>query len=563
MRPGGSVSHNATTFALACDERVGEPPREMMISPAQCALLLAAGLLAWRPIEVFPWSAVLTASILLALTAWGWRRTPPKDGPTMMWTVIAVAVLLFSGLVGSDPSAAISGASLVAGMVTLLWLASREAPPVQWPAVLALLISGLSIWGVLQLTAGPEYAEAILLQLPEPLRAGGSERLAAGRAFASQPLPSHLAILLATALPLLLARVRWRWNALPWFLGVVLCVVGLALTRSPIGVGLALVACTALAVARGGRSIRLWLMVVVLALVFAAVVVARSDVLELEPVTLRLDNWHTAIWVWSTSPAVGVGFGGFGQVAQTVPFSVGNRPRFAHSLPMEWLAELGPLGLLAVLAGGYGLWRLVRSLWPCRPDLAVAVAVVPAHNIVDFSMHGSGVLLPWAVLVGWAIAFRRGSTFVGATNSGRPVVVVSVALALAATILHATSVTVLNTAIQRAEPEERFQGALEARQLAPWWSEPLSAIAVAALESGDREKIIEASAVLEKGLWLRPRSASLADLRGHLAEALGDAPSAVAEAWTAQENSPFNQVYRERASQLFDQLQDHGVTEDR
>jgi hypothetical protein len=299
--------------------------------------------------------------------------------------------------------------------------------------------------------------------------------------------------------------------------------------------------------------------VVVLTLVLAAVVVARGDVLKLEPVSLRLDNWRTAVWVWSTSPPTGVGFGGFGQVAQTVPFAVGNRPRFAHSLPLEWLAELGPVGLLAVLAGGFWLWRLIRDLWPQRPALAVAIAVVPAHNLVDFSMYGSGVLLPWAVLVGWAAAFRGRSSFAGGGTRGRPVAVALAALAMAATFLHATSVTVLNSAMLRVDPDERFEGALEARRLAPWWPEPLSEIAVAALESRDRRKIVEASVVLEEGRWLRPRSASLADLRGHLDEALGDAPSAVAEAWTARNLSPHNPVYRERESQLFSQLQDDGA----
>ena len=414
---------------------------------------------------------------------------------------------------------------------------------------------------MLQLTAGPEHAQAILMQLPEALRAAASERLGAGRAFASQPLPSHLAVLLATALPLLLARLRWRWSAVPWFAGSVLCVVGLALTRSPIGVGLALAACVALAASGGGRTIHL--AVVILVVVLAAVVVARGDVLELEPVSLRLDNWRTAMWVWSTEPAAGVGFGGFGQVAQAVPFAVGNRPRYAHSLPLEWLAELGPVGFLAILAGGFALWRLVRDLWPRRPDLAIAIAVVPAHNLVDFSMHGSGVVLPWAVLVGWALAIR-GPTQIAATGPRwRLMAAALAALALAATILHATSVTVLDTAGVGTSPEERYQSALVARRLAPWRTEPLDALAVAALETRDPQVIAEASAELERGRWLRPYSASLADLRSRLAQAQGHAPTAVAEAWRADHTQPENTVYRLRMEQLVRQLQGDGVGNDR
>lgn len=534
----------------------GEPAPETPASPAQIALLVGAAWLAWRPLEVFPWSAVLSAALILTLTVWGWRRLSPGDGRSIAWTFAAVAILIMSGVAGHDPSAAIAGAAAVAAMAALIWLASRESPPVHWPAVLALLISGLSIWGLFQLTAGPARAESILLQIPEPLRASASERLASGRAFASQPLPSHLAVLLATALPLLVIRLRWRWSAVPWFVGAFLCVLGLALTRSPIGVGLALAACAALALARGGRSLRAT--VAVLIVVLAVVVVVRGDVLELEPVTLRLDNWRTAMWIWTTAPAAGVGFGGFGQVAQTVPFAVGNRPRYAHSLPLEWLAELGPIGLLAILAGGWALWRVVRQLWPQRPDLAVAVAVVPAHNLLDFSMHGSGVLIPWAVLFGWAVACRRSSRTPEAGPRGRPLAVAFASLAVAATVLHATSVTVSDAAYLRNEPEDRYAGALEARRLAPWRAEPLSAVAVAALESRDRALILEAAAELDRGKWLRPHSASLADLRGHLDQMLGNAPSAAAEAWTAQRFHPTDPVYRQRASQLFLQLQDEG-----
>ena len=555
------IPTDAVTSEVARGLHANEPAGETPFSLALGALLVLAAWLAWRPIEVFPWSAVLTAAVILALTVWGWQRTPFASGRIVVWTIVAIGVLVASGMAGQDPSAAISGASLVAAVAVLIWLASRETPPGYVPAVFALAISGLSIWGALQLTAGPVHAQEILLQLPEPLRAAGAERLAAGRAFASQPLPSHLAVLLATALPLMLFRLRWRWGALPWFAGVVLCVFGLALTRSPIGVGLALVACAALAVAGGGRSTRLT--VVVLALVMAIVVVARGDVLELEPVTLRLDNWRTAVWVWSTSPAAGVGFGGFGQVAQTVPFAVGNRPRFAHSLPLEWLAELGPMGFMAILVGGLVLWRLVRDLWPHRPDLAVAIAVVPVHNLVDFSMHGSGVALPWAVLTGWVVAFRSATPAPETGSPGRPAVVAAAALALAATILYATSAMVLETAGQQAQPEERYAGALEARRLAPWRADPLDMIAVAALETGNLEVMAEASAELEQGRWLRPYSASLADLRSHLAQARGHAPSAVVEAWTAERSHPEDPVYSQRLVQLFRQLQDDGIGEDR
>ena len=80
-------------------------------------------------------------------------------------------------------------------------------------------------------------------------------------------------------------------------------------------------------------------------------------------------------------------------------------------------------------------------------------------------------------------------------------------------------------------------------------------MAVAALKIGDADVIAEAADELERARWLRPFSASLADLRGHLAETLGRAPSAVAEAWTAHHVHPQNSAYRRRMAQLMLRLQ--------
>jgi hypothetical protein len=370
------------------------------------ALLVAAGGAVWRPVETFPSTAVLIAGILLGLTVWGWRRTPRSSG--YVWPIAAAVfcVLAASGLTGWDPASAIAQLALLATAAMLTWLASRSAFPDRWPVWLALVISGLAVWGLWQVFGGMEKAATVVAELPDEVRAAAVERLASGRAFASQLLPSHLAVILATAMPLLLARVRRDWRATPWILGVALCTIGLALTRSPIGIGLALAACLALACARRRRWI-FWAAALLAALLTVAVA-GRGDVMELEPVRLRADNWRTAAWVWTNSPVAGVGIGGFAQAAQAVPFAVGNRPRHAHSLAFEALAELGPAGLLACVLAGIALWRLLRELWPARPELAVAVAVIPAHNLVDFSLYGSGVALPWAVLLGWAMAIRRG-----------------------------------------------------------------------------------------------------------------------------------------------------------
>jgi hypothetical protein len=505
-------------------------------------LLVLAVWFAWRPAETHPWSAILPAAAVVALSAWSWRKTSAATAQTLVVGAAAVALLLATGLLGWDPSEAVNEFALLAAVVSLVWLASREAPPDQLPTLLAVSISLLALWGVWQIVVGFDDAITQMSAFPELMRAAAAERLTSGRAFASQILPSHLAVLLATALPLLLVRIKFRWSSSPQIVSLILCAVGLILSRSPVGIGLAVAACTALTIGRR----RLWMVAFTVALLAAlmAVVLWRGDVRELEPVNLRLDNWRLAFWVWSTAPAAGVGPGGFAQAAQAVPFAVGNRPRHAHSLPLEWLAELGPAGLLASLMLAVALWRLVRALWSDRPELAVAVMVIPAHNLVDFSLYSSGVALPWAVLLGWAIAEHRGESASETTTMGRSVLVLAAALALALSVLHATSRTVGDAAVLRASPEERLAGALEARRLAPWRVQPLGLAAMSALHGGDPDLVSAAARELDRARWLRPRSAALAGLRARLAVALGEGPTALSEAWTANQEQPSNSEFR-------------------
>jgi hypothetical protein len=528
----------------------GFDPRRDAI--AQWVLLALAVWCLWRPVETFPTSAVVVAAAVLGLAVWAWKRTAQRSNSWLIGGAIG-CVLWASGAAGWDPASAVAEIALLFAAASLMWLASRVSPPEKWPALLGLAISVLALWGLWQVTVGMDLAASAVGELPVEIQAAAAERLASGRAFASQLLPSHFSVLLATALPLLLWRLRPRWSALPWLAGSGLCVMGLVLTRSPVGAALALAACGVLATRRKKRT--LVLIAVILVPVLVAVIMARGDVMELEPVQLRIDNWRSAVWVWSTAPAAGVGFGGFAQAAQAVPFDVGNRPRHAHSLPLEWLAELGPVGLLAVVFAGLLLWRLLRRLWPTRPELTVALAVIPAHNLIDFSLYGSGVTLAWAVLAGWAIAFTTKSPGAApAPAPGRVIFVTAVAGVLAATVLHVTSITVEESAAARVAPAEKLDGALEARMLAPWRADPLGLIAGAALETGDPLRISQARSELERGRWLRPHSAALAGLRARLAIADSSAPTAVSEAWISASEQPADPERAENYERLLHRL---------
>ena len=349
---------------------------------------------------------LVVATVLLFLTPWAWQRTAePSRG--LVGALLLAVMLVISGLSGWEPAGALSAGVLAATAAGLLWSASRERPPAWAPTVLALGLAALGAWAAWQVIAGFDQLRPGVAALPETLRAAAASRLATGRAFASLMVPGHLAALLATCLPLLVAaagRPRWRSAAI---LGLVLAVTGIVLSRSVLGAGLGLAAVVSLAVGRRRR----WGAAVGAAMVVGLIAVAllRPDLRELEPVKLRVENWRTALWTWQGTPLSGVGLGGYGQASQGVPFEVGNLPIHPHSLPLEWMAELGAAGAALAAAAAIAVILLVRRVWPLRPELAVAVAVIPLHTLFDFSLNTSGVAVPWAVLAGWTLAEARAS----------------------------------------------------------------------------------------------------------------------------------------------------------
>jgi len=509
--------------------------RELGDTVGHSLLLALAIFVVWFPAETRPWTVVVIAATMLALCTWGWRRT----GPTGVGWIVGCTVILltmgFSAASGWNPSRAVGEVGLMAALAALVWLASRSRPPAVFPALLAVGLAGLALWGLWQVFIGLEAIRPAIDELAPAARAYAEERAASRRAFASLPLPSHLAVMLATALPLLAARIRATPKGLCWTAAAGLGFIGLLATRSPVGLGLALLALIPILFTR--RRVAAGIVVAGLVIGIVAVVVVRPDVASLEPVSLRLDNWSTGVWLWATSPASGVGVASFAQASQANPLEVGNRPAHAHSLPVEVLAELGPAGLVGVAILGVWLALLIRRLWKNNRSLAVAVAVVPIHNLVDFSIFVSGVAIPWAVLLGWAIA--QGNPEAGRMPAreprGRLAMVTAVCLALGAAILHTASGEIERAAAAASTPAIRFTGAQQALALAPWRVEPQFLLAASAIDSRDRALLDHAWNQLDRLRWMRPRSAALAERRSRLAIARGDISAALAEAWIAAE----------------------------
>ena len=150
--------------------------------------------------------------------------------------------------------------------------------------------------------------------------------------------------------------------------------------------------------------------------------------------------------------------------------------------------------------------------------------MVPLHNLIDFSFHVSGVVLPWAVLAGWATTYRcgRDESAPGCVRWGRTALVATAAVVFAMTVFHGTSVAVEQAAAASSRVGDRFEGALRALELAPWRIEPQFLLAAAALDSGRPEDLDRAWRQLDRSRRWRPRSAALAERRARLALARGD-----------------------------------------
>lgn len=142
-----------------------------------------------------------------------------------------------------------------------------------------------------------------------------------------------------------------------------------------------------------------------------SVVAQRSDGPWTEPASGfthgRSDQWHAAIETALDHPVAGVGAEAY--LRASVAEKGNQVSRYAHDLPLEAWAELGPAGLLLALALGCFvallLWRirLHPDAWLVAP-LAAAFLIA---NLVDWPWHLAGAGAMWAAALGACVAIDR------------------------------------------------------------------------------------------------------------------------------------------------------------
>jgi len=504
------------------------PPRA-----AALVVALAAAGAAWCAARFAGLLPLLWGALLLLSLA-----PPPPQRRFLSTSVLALLVgaVTLSWVVALDHELALRLGLVALTGVLLFALARFAAPGPLAVQAVTIAVALTALVALAQLAGGLDAARPAVWTLAPGLREAAAARLEVGRAFGTASLPGHFAILLVTALPLAAARAlatRGPRRA-AWVGTSLLAVAGIVATRSLAALAVGTVLLAAAAFRR--RRPAVLAAVAVLAAAALAIVALRTDLGRLEPLRLRAVNWRTAAWVAAAHPLTGVGLGGVGQGGLTAPTASENTSTFAHCTPLQLAAELGLAGAGLVLAGIVGLVVLLRRGADADLPLALAVAAVPLHNLLDFSFYAPEVLWPWAVLAGtlasrcWAPPRRPVASWLLV-----PVLVVGTVLAALSWRGQAEAADAL------LEPVGRQPEALTAAsRWQPWSVTPLLVAAdVALAEAGPVARLERLDRALAQRGWVRPVSPGWAEARARLLLVAGRRGEALPWAIEARRRAPW------------------------
>jgi O-antigen ligase len=235
--------------------------------------------------------------------------------------------------------------------------------------------------------------------------------------------PPALALLEVSALPALLSGITYGGRMVRVGAAIGLLLAGATIVLSDSRLALGLAAATVLVFwcvapttpdrrRRQGRLPALAAVAGLIAAVGVLMAVSASSNGPAEPTNGidhgRIDEWGVATDVALAHPLTGAGADSYAQAAADER-SGGSATLYAHSLPLEAWAEVGPLGLAAVL----GLYASVLALvWRLRHDrrawlVAPAALAFLAANLVDWPWHLAGAAAVWALALGACLGLAK------------------------------------------------------------------------------------------------------------------------------------------------------------
>jgi O-antigen ligase len=326
--------------------------------------------------------AVLCLLALAALTA-----------ASAAWSVADGAAAVRAGLV-------IGGVAALA--LSVAWMTRSGG--------LAVAVSVIVALAMVEAILG--LASVVAQQEPWAMVLGGDWRPAGTLEY-----PPALALLEVSALPALLWAMREGTRKLRAAASVGFALAAAAIVLSHSRLGLVLAAATILAYCcmttttsdGSQRRGRMWAFGGVAVAIAAAGAIlfltAPSSGPGVEPTSGvdhgRVSEWGVAADVALAHPLTGAGADAYARAAADERPG-GSATLYAHSLPLEAWAELGPLGLVAVV----GLYASVLALmWRLRRDrrawlVAPAALAFLAANLLDWPWHLAGAAAIWALALG-------------------------------------------------------------------------------------------------------------------------------------------------------------------
>ena len=363
------------------------------------AILLSTG------IEVLPSGGIvwkltlgrlLVIAALAALIATGARPRHFRtglDAPIALLVFAAIVTTLRHPLAGADEAAPLRFLLTVVVFYYVTVAMCRRRPSVRLalPMIAAFAIVASSVVGVEQVAQDQftgfyrDGFTPVVTTAPRP------ELLPRARGSFVNPnlLAAHVLLLAPLAVAFGLSAVAREVRVVLLALAA-LAYLGLVLTFSRSGLGAAVVSAGVVAHAirpEWRPRLRLAAAVGVVAVILAALATHGDAVGGFG----RTEAMRLSLTVARHNPATGVGLGRAGD-AMTAAGDPGDSYRHAHNLWLTWLAEAGPLALIAwVWIAGWLLWRGYRMASRRRALAAASLAAVTGFFLFSLTDHPANV----------------------------------------------------------------------------------------------------------------------------------------------------------------------------